>query len=208
MKYAKKLWEILLCLCLAVFLLAALPSAGEEALYDGIIRLHVVAEDDSRVSQDRKLAVRDAVLREYGETLKAQNAQEAKEDLAAMLPRIRETVERVLAEEGAESSAEVTLKTEYFETRKYGEITLPAGYYTSLCVTIGRGEGQNWWCVLYPALCTEAALGGRVSAEDMALSPEEYRLVTGTGYVVRFRALEILSTLLAPNERTAAFVLQ
>lgn len=89
----------------------------------------------------------------------------------------------------------VSLGPEHYPTRDYGTFALPAGVYTSLRVTLGAGAGHNWWCVIFPPLCAQAA--GLSEQAVQALSDDDVRLVTesGGGYVVRFRLLELWDAL-------------
>ena len=81
------------------------------------------------------------------------------------------------------------------QVRDYGTFALPAGVYTSLRVTLGAGAGHNWWCVIFPPLCAQAA--GLSEQAVQALSDDDVRLVTESdgGYVVRFRLLELWDAL-------------
>ena len=114
------------------------------------LRLHVVANSDSFEDQRIKLAVRDAVLSCMGQ---AENKE------AAMLLAMEEgealqaACEQVLQEEGAAYGVKLYLGQEAFPLKTYGEKVYPAGDYTALRVVLGEGEGQNWWCVIYPPLC-------------------------------------------------------
>ena len=94
-----------------------------------------------------------------------------------------------------ERPVRVSLGAEHYPTRDYGAFALPAGVYTSLRVTLGAGEGHNWWCVIFPPLCAQAA--GLSEQTVQALSDDDVRLVTGSdgGYVVRFRLLELWDAL-------------
>jgi len=89
----------------------------------------------------------------------------------------------------------VALGPEHYPTRDYGTFALPAGVYTSLRVTLGAGAGHNWWCVIFPPLCAQAA--GLSEQAVQALSDDDVRLVTESdgGYVVRFRLLELWDAL-------------
>ncbi len=181
---------------LIAFVLLALPVSGEEMIYEDVVRLHVLPSGDDAEAQNVKILVRDAILTEYGSLLSGTaDADEAKTLLEERLPEIEAFVASFLSERGMDTCVSVTLGEEEFETRSYGDITLPRGSYTALTVTLGEGEGQNWWCVLYPALCTEAALGGTVTLGEGELSASEERLVTRSGYMLRFRTLEILEDL-------------
>ena len=75
----KRTLLFLLSLLLAAMLLAVLPLHGEEAIYDGVVRLHVLAASDTAADQNEKIAVRDAILAEYGDLLTScRDSDEAK----------------------------------------------------------------------------------------------------------------------------------
>lgn len=181
----------MLTLLISSLLLSALPIRGEEEIYRDVIRLHVLAASDSTEDQSKKLLVRDAILAEYGELLgKAESREDAEKQLdGAMLESIRKTAESVLEGE----SVTVCFSREYYPTRIYGDFSLPAGEYLSLRILIGEGAGQNWWCVLYPPLCT----AGAIKDMDYALSDAEYDLITSESRScrIRFKALELLSAI-------------
>ncbi len=192
----KTLIASLLTFVLIVFLVLALPVSGEEKVYDDVIRLHILPASDTAEAQNAKISVRDAILNEYGEMLgQNQNAEQAKNTIEEKLPEIQAFVEAFLAQNGMEYTVSVALEESYFETRAYGDVTLPRGNYQALTVTLGEGKGQNWWCVLYPSLCTDVAVGGTVELEEDAFSDAEKRLVTSSGYMLRFRTLEILESI-------------
>jgi stage II sporulation protein R len=87
---------------------------------------------------------------------------------------------------------------EAFPTRDYETFSLPAGQYTALRVVIGEGKGRNWWCVVYPPLCTTAALAGTGSGDNQSalktLSSEEVKLISSDKpkYVLKFKTIEII----------------
>ncbi len=180
-----------LLLLFAGLLLAVCPVAGEEKIYSDVIRLHVLAASDSGEDQADKIAVRDAILSEYGALFDGFSDRSGAEaaltgDLRAA---IRETAESTLAGRGNPNAVSVTLSEEDYPTRDYGGFSLPAGRYLSLRVVIGTGEGKNWWCVLFPPLCTAASVDG----VPIGLSDAEYRLMTEGRKSVRFKTLELVS---------------
>ena len=177
---------------LAALFLAVCPAAGEEAIYRDVIRLHILAASDGESDQSDKLAVRDAILLEYGDLFRGfTDRNEAENALTAELRQeIAATAKRTLTERGSEAPVTVALSEEDYPTRDYGSFSLPAGRYLSLRVVIGEGEGQNWWCVLFPPLCTAAAVEG----VPLGLSDAEYRLLTDGKKSVRFKTLELLSS--------------
>lgn len=191
----KTLLATIFSLALALFFVLALPSAGEETVYADTLRLHVLAASDETADQNAKLLVRDAVLATYGDAfLSTKSKGEAEDYLVTHLDAIEETVKKTLDENRLDYTVAVTLTDEWFDTRTYGEITLPEGRYTALKITLGEGKGQNFWCMLYPALCVTPALGNKVTA-DAAYTDAAYTLVKN-GYALRFRTLELLSSLI------------
>lgn len=190
----KILLGTLLSLLLAFGILLVFPLSGEEEIYTSVLRLHILAESDDTADQAAKLAVRDALLSHYGEVFAL---NESKEDAVAYvrenLTSIKETAATALAEFGYEGKVTAELTEEWFDTRTYDDITLPGGTYTALKITIGEGRGQNFWCMLYPALCVKPALG-EVSVESTeAFDKDTYLFLSRGGYGVRFRVLELLS---------------
>lgn len=188
----KHTFTSILCLLAAAILIAVFPVQGEGDIYHDVIRLHILAESDDPARQEDKLAVRDALLAEYGDTLgSCRDIGEAREKLDTLRPKIRETAEETLRARGCTAPVGVTLSEEEYPTRDYGTFSLPAGRYLSLRVIIGAGEGHNWWCVLYPPLCLDTA----VERNGDTLSDAEWGLLTENGngkYTARFRVLELL----------------
>ena len=168
-------------------------QAQSQRMAEKIIRLHVVANSDSDVDQAVKLRVRDAVLREAQNVLS--DASDAKQAIAAQLPALEAAANAELRRQGSGDTACVSFRRELFPTRDYDTFSLPSGVYQSLRVTIGEGAGHNWWCVIFPPLCAQAA--GLSEQAVQALSDDDVRLVTESdgGYVVRFRLLELWDAL-------------
>lgn len=188
----KKTVLVMLSLLVATLMLAALPISGEERIYDDVIRLHVLAASDDAADQEKKLLVRDAVLAEWGDLLAdcgSRTEAQARLD-GASLAEIRATARQALSDAGDFSDVEVLLSVEEYPTRDYGSFSLPAGEYLSLRIVIGEGEGRNWWCVLFPPLCTAGAL----QDVPLGLSDAEFSLIRKRDTSVRFKALEVLSS--------------
>lgn len=122
-----------------------------------VLRLHIPANSDSEYDQNIKLALRDHVLEKYGAALSGcASLAEAEGAVEALLPEIERDCCNFLAERGAGYSARAELTEMYFTTREYDRVILPAGNYTALRITLGSGEGHNWWCVIFPSLCLPA----------------------------------------------------
>lgn len=149
-KMGKSMLSLLLIgLCIWV----GMRLADKKILSDGVIRLHVVAASDSQSDQQCKLLVRDAILQEMEALGAVRDAGEMKTTLLADISRLEDRANQVLAQAGCSDTVTITLEKEKFPTKEYDTFRLPAGVYESLRVTIGRGQGENWWCVVYPDLC-------------------------------------------------------
>ena len=150
------------------------------------VRLHVIANSDEAADQEQKLRVRDGVLAcVSGLTADCETADDARKCIAAHLPEIAEAAQHVLAGSGYDVT--VSLGPETYGTRDYASFSLPAGTYPSLRVQIGEAAGKNWWCVVFPTLCTaatsdeaelQAAAGGFDEDEAAWITEEqpEYRI--------------------------------
>ena len=184
----KKVLIVALFVLSATLFISVMPTDAEGMIYKDTVRLHVLANSDSESDQQLKIALRDEILKEYGRTLSVfDSADEAKASLEEKTEEIEEFCNAKLIELSNSSyTARVTLTEEWYDTRDYGEITLPKGYYTSLRVIIGEGEGQNWWCVMFPPLCLDAA------TEKAQYTPEEEFLITKK-YNVKFKIVEVVS---------------
>lgn len=181
--------EIALLLGVALSLLIGTWLSGEQtALSSQIVRLHVIGASDSEADQAAKLLARDAVLDLAGPWLEGVTDQtEAMAVLAAHLPELAQAGARAA---GTTAMASVE-DSAWFPTKEYEDFSLPAGRYPALKITLGEGEGRNWWCVVFPPLCmgsvTEAA------QEAGSFSEDQINLITGEneGYIVKFKALEL-----------------
>ena len=190
----KNLLFPLLAILGATLLLAVLPTEADAAIYTDTIRLHVLANSDSAEDQATKLAVRDDLLLTYAKDLGSfRTMKEAEDEVCRLLPKMRAHVNSFLDHRGADYGAEVTFSVEWYETREYEKFTLPAGYYPSLRVLLGRAEGKNWWCVMFPPLCLDIATEDAPEDDGLGTySKGERALITG-GYRVRFKLLEMVS---------------
>ena len=184
-----------LCILAATLFLAVVPTDAEGAVYDDTVRLHILANSDTDEDQALKLALRDAVLAEFGESLSKNNsAIQAKADLQLRLDEIESFCREEITRLGYAYDVSVALSEEWYDTREYDGFTLPRGVYTSLRIIIGEGGGKNWWCVMFPPLCLDIACESAPYDDAVGgYSGEEIRLISGGGYNVKFKLLELIS---------------
>ena len=190
-----RLWEAALLLAFGLTLTAGVwASASESALAGQVLRLHVVANSDSDEDQALKLLVRDAVLVQAERFLDgASDRQSAEQALTPHLDELVRLAKEVLAAEGCGDGVTVSLADQWFPTKEYDGFALPAGQDRALRVTIGEGQGRNWWCVVFPPLCFGSVTEESVEAvAGEALSDGQVALITGQdgGYVLKFRFIE------------------
>lgn len=139
----------------AVIALMAITAGTLEMLYANPLRLHILANSDAPEDQQVKLLVRDAILEKTSKDFQlALSEADAEASAEVNLEEILQTANEVLEEHGFSYRASAELGSFEFPERTYAERTYPAGEYRALRVTLGAGEGHNWWCVLYPPLCT------------------------------------------------------
>ncbi|OPX84477.1 MAG: Stage II sporulation protein R (spore_II_R) [Pelotomaculum sp. PtaB.Bin104] len=134
-----------------------------------LIRLHIVANSDCKDDQELKRKVRDEIIRNIAADFqKAKDIDTARVIAESRLHQIREVARNEIAAEGKDYPVEVELGNFAFPTKHYGPFILPAGEYESVQVTIGSGDGANWWCVLFPPLCfVDMSRGITISADDL-----------------------------------------
>jgi len=165
--YLSVLEKSLLLGLLLSFLLTMTGFSGQcEAIENQVFRFHVLANSDSQEDQALKLKVRDRVL-EYSEGLfqNAQTREEAEALAAAHLQELCQAAQDEVYRQGYDYPVKAEITNMFFDTREYETVTLPAGCYDALRITIGEAEGHNWWCVLYPSLCFADALEPSMTEE-------------------------------------------
>lgn len=139
-----------------------------------VLRIHILADSDREADQAVKLQVRDAVLEAINQDFSGDGTLEGTiACLEGEMGRIEETANEVLAEAGMPYQAKAELTEMYFTTREYerdgSTFSMPAGRYQALRITLGSGEGHNWWCVAYPPMCIDAAVEGQAAVVEQEI---------------------------------------
>ena len=200
MKKSKKFIFSVIIVALILAVIGNLHSEISEdmEIYDKTLRLHIPANSDSDEDQALKLQVRDAIIEIMKEPLSdCKNKEDAVKVTENMKNKIKETAERVIEQNGKNYSASVTLTEEYYPKKEYEGITLPAGTYTSLKIELGEAEGKNWWCVLFPQVCTGTAEAKETLAQ-VGFTTNQIRLLTDQEsgeYVIKFKIIEIVKSI-------------
>ena len=150
--------KVLICLVLLLFsctLFACTKTAGAQVLKaEEYLRIHVRANDNGYESQRVKLMVKDAIVQYLTPLLSScKSKEEAKGIVLEKRDQLTALANEVLLSQGASYTAACSVKSEVFPTRIYQGITLPGGRYEALIFSLGKAQGENWWCVVYPPLC-------------------------------------------------------
>lgn len=162
-----------------------------DSVSNKIFRLHIIANSDSAEDQALKLKVRDRILNDLGcDFSSAADLIGAEQIAEENLSKIERTAQDEILKNGYEYSAKAQIVHMYFDTRYYGDITMPAGYYDALRITIGNGHGKNWWCVMFPPMCLPAA-EGHAELEKVLDSKEVEMLSSGGKYVLEFKIVDL-----------------
>lgn len=168
-----------------------------EDVKDVVIRFHVLANSDTDEDQNLKLKVRDEILnylKPYLEDLESR--EDAKKMILDKEYEIKDIALKVIKENGYNYGVRTELARENFPEKSYGNITLPQGNYEAIRVIIGEGNGHNWWCVMFPALCfidvTKGQVQERESKEKLDEAIEENKEEKEEKVEVKFKIVELI----------------
>lgn len=167
---------------------------------DSIFRLHVIANSDTLQDQNLKYKVRDSIL-DYMNTLTDNNntKEEITKIVSSHLEDFKKIAEETIYENGYDYPVTIEIGKFKFPTKTYGDISFPSGFYDALRIKIGKAEGQNWWCVMFPPLCFIDVSSGIVPEDskevlESELSEEEFNLISenDSKTKVKFKIVEVL----------------
>ena len=181
-----KKYLLLLIVSVSFLLLSAYSyvNAVSNNLADSVFRLHVIANSDSEEDQNLKYKVRDSLIG-YMNTLT--NDMNTKDEVIKIAGKhiqdFKDIAQNVVKENGYNYEVNVEIGDFSFPTKTYGDISFPSGFYDALKVEIGKAEGQNWWCVMFPPLCFVDVSSGVVPEEskenlEANLGDEEYSIIS------------------------------
>lgn len=201
----KKKYGFIMGLCILA-VLAAVAAYGSSTkqkdplqpeIANKILRFHVLANSDSKEDQEVKIKVRDAIGNLLEPKLQgAKSRNETERIVKENMPEIITTAEWTLEKNGYHYGATARVADVDFPDKTYGAYTFPKGNYRALQITLGKGNGHNWWCVLYPNMCFQGSVYEVVdeSSEKVlreVLTQEEYADVFDSGKIqIRWKFLD------------------
>lgn len=182
----------IICTVLLVSIVVFAEEDKPAQNYQGIIRFHVIANSDDPADQALKLKVRDELLAQINdelilevfaqdgtyESITRGDAELSRNYIKSNLERIREKALEIVRREGYAYDVSADLGVRFIPKKVYGDVVFPAGNYEALSITIGKGEGQNWWCVLFPPLCLIDPEGKTLAQAEF--TPQDERTSTVT----------------------------
>ncbi|MGD6831964.1 stage II sporulation protein R [Sutcliffiella halmapala] len=160
---------------------------GAMVIPDEAIRLRILANSDSTEDQELKRKIRDRVNEEITVWVEGLTSMEnAREVIQGNIPEIEKIVEEVMVEEGIVQEYNVDFGRVDFPTKMYGKFIYPAGDYEAILITLGKGTGANWWCVLFPPLCFLDFSNGEATAtpfeeEETGAAPKKSKSKKSAG---------------------------
>lgn len=190
----KRLFKSVIFALTFCFILMLVPFEGQcREISDKVFRVHILANSDSEADQKLKLRVRDALVNAGEEILKdVESKEEAERLIEKNIPKLKSIAENVVFQNGYDYPVDLEITNMYFDTRHYGNITMPGGFYDALRVKIGKAEGKNWWCVMFPSLCIYSVSKTETLEEN--LSDGEYKIISSENeYQYRFKIVEIFT---------------
>lgn len=191
--------EISVLIALVICCATSINTFSEQCdnIRDKMLRMHVIANSDSKEDQELKLKVRDAVLEEGKELFDGSiTSKDAEKILVPHIEELEKVALETIKNEGFDYKVKIIVGEEYFKTRTYdNSVTLPAGYYTAVKVVIGEGQGQNWWCVMFPPMCLPAA-NAECELSDVLNSDETDIVTNSEKYKFKFKIVEFLEDLM------------
>lgn len=183
-------------LMISILLSLSQFSVQCQTIRDDVLRLHILANSDSYEDQQLKLKVRDAILANTDDVFASTNTKdEAIANASQSLAQIEQIAAQVIKENGYDYAVKAEVVNMYFTTRQYDNYTLPAGYYDAIRITIGKAEGKNWWCVMFPQLCLPAV--SEQEPIDMFDEAQQDIIENGEKYKASFFIIEWLEQLKA-----------
>ncbi len=174
--------------CMVILCFVAAREA--KAVSNEVLRFHIVANSDSAQDQSLKLMVRDGIANLTDKLFKdARDKADAITIANQNKEQIRACAEEILRGQGCRDDVQVQIKNLYFPTKSYENVTFPAGNYDAIEITLGTAQGQNFWCVMFPALCVGAVDADNEALLSEVLEKSELEMVTHP-YTLKFKMAE------------------
>jgi stage II sporulation protein R len=191
----KKIFFIFAMFILMTLLSASYSQQIMKDLNKNVIRLHILAQSNSEYDQKIKLEVRNEILKAV-KNIDIKNSSE-------FLFTAQNTANRYLSDNNISYRAKALKGKFYFPQKTYNNIVLPSGVYNGIRIVLGDGNGENWWCIMYPPLCVTES--GELNTDKNtelklkdSLSSDTYELITNDSkkIKIKFKTVEFFNKLI------------
>ena len=199
--FQKNIRYIILISAISLLSLTFYSIYLQKSIASKVLRLHILANSNSAFDQELKLKVRDDVVNYITPLLKnSSSLNETKEIISKNIDNINNVAQETVSKYSTYKTS-ISLATSSFPTKHYENFSFPAGNYEALKVVIGEGDGNNWWCVMFPPLCFTNSSAGTFDEDSTTkiketLSEEEYYLIDNydnPDIKIKFKILEWLN---------------
>lgn len=143
--------KILIISSIIILILVSNKEYDKILIPENSIRIRVVANSNNIEDQITKLKVKEQVENELYTNLKnTKNIKEARNEIENSIPKLKSLISKTLTN----NNFSINFGTNYFPKKELNGINYKEGNYESLVINLGESKGNNWWCVLFPPLCT------------------------------------------------------
>lgn len=168
-----------------------------EDIRNNVLRIHILANSNSKEDQDLKIQVRDKIIEETSRLFLGATTQEvAKQAAVDNIDLIKGVAQQEVYDNGYNYKVDVEILNTRFTARNYGEVVMPSGNYDAIRIKLGESEGDNWWCVIYPVMCLPAS-----SSRDITFTDKQVDILENNHkYKVKFAFVEVFEKIIKKFE--------
>ncbi len=198
--------QLIIFLIICIGISVGIYLNKKDSLNKKVIRFHVLANSDSNLDQGVKLKVKDNVIKYIHPLLKESSSlDESRKILNENKDEIINIANKTLKENGQDYVATAEMAKQQFPVKSYGNIVFPSGEYEAFRILLGKAEGKNWWCVMFPPLCfvdVKNALADVEMEEELkkTLSDSEIEAISQTNKEektkFKFKSVEVVKDLI------------
>jgi len=160
---------ILILSILCIIYISNNSKESENIIPDSAIRFRVIANSNTIYDQNIKIQIRNIIQNKLLElTSDKNNIEEVRNTIKKHQKELYDIINNKLVELNYDKGFDITYGYNFFPKKEYKGLEYREGYYESLVITLGEGEGDNFWCVLFPPLCL-------LEVEEDSASNVEYK---------------------------------
>ena len=148
----------LILFVLAILMIIIISNNYKENYYiipDESIRIRIIPNSNNVNDQYLKKQVKTNIELELEDDLKkSKTIDDSRKIIKENISKYEQTIKTVLKNEKSSQKYNIDYGYHHFPEKTYKGVKYKEGEYESLLVTLGEGKGDNWWCVLFPPICS------------------------------------------------------